>query len=472
MESTTAEKVCAIRENVVGLIGPSRYRTWFGGGTEFHLDGERLDVTVSNAFVGNWINSNYLPQLVEAARAVVGCEPEVAIHVCEEDAGSTDGEPAKEPTPKVASPTRQSALAGARRKPATALRGRLQDFVVGPSNELAYSVGMRLVHDPGQAFKHLVLYAGCGLGKTHLLQGICNAINDGRPELEWRYLSGEEFTNEFVYAFKAGRIDGFRARFRNVDVLVIDDIHFLANKKATQEEFLHTFNAIDASGKTVIMSSDSHPRNIATLSEPLVNRLIAAMVVEISPPDLATRREILRRRAAAMNCSLPEELLDFLAQRITRNVRELEGALYKLTAYASLTREPLTLELARRTVEDYVSAAPAPAAGQIERLVGQHFGVTREALHSRTRDRTTTHARSIAMYLIRKHTRMSFPEIGRAMGNKQHSTVLMAVRRVEELLKRDGRIDWSSPAGHREESVARLIDELEQQLARGCTEDD
>lgn len=163
--------------------------------------------------------------------------------------------------------------------------------------------------------------------------------------MEWRYLSGEEFTNEFIYAVKANRIDLFRNRFRQVDLLVIDDIHFLANKTATQKEFLHTFDAIDASGKTVVLSSDRHPRSIATLPEPLVNRLIAAMVVEIEPPDLATRREILRRRAAAMLCELPDEVLDYLARRITRNVRELKGALYKLAAVASLTKEPIGLDL-------------------------------------------------------------------------------------------------------------------------------
>ena len=468
------EKLCAIRERVADLIGPSRFRTWFGDSTAFELDGKQLDVTVSNAFVGNWISSNYMSHLIEAARRVVGVEPDVTVRVNAGKNGNGDGAPSATacpapPPPAPLLPHRGGNHPGSGRPPVQrpALRGELESFVVGPSNELAHSVARAVVRAPGDAFKHLVIHGGCGLGKTHLLQGICNGVNRARPDLEWRYVSGEEFTNEFIYAVKAGRIDLFRARFRNVDLLVIDDIHFLANKKATQEEFLHTFNAIDASGKTVVLSSDRHPRSIATLSEPLINRLIAAMVVEITPPGFATRREILRRRAAAMLVELPDELLDFLAQRITRNVRELEGALYKLAAFASLTKEPLSLELARRTVEDYTPELQPPGPADIERHVAAHFGVTVEALHSDSRDRTVTAARAVTMYLLRRHTRMSFPEIGRALGNKQHSTVLMAVRRVQNLLDEDGRMTWKTSSGTREAQAQELLDTLEQTLVPG-----
>ncbi|MCK4343098.1 MAG: chromosomal replication initiator protein DnaA [Phycisphaerae bacterium] len=465
MESPVTEKLCAIREKVADRIGANRYRTWFGGSTDFQLDGGNLAVTVPNEFVGNWISTNYMPHLIEATREVVGTEPRIAVHVSEERSRTRGTEPPSS-VPPPASPHLHVGRPR-QKEPSPTLRGELESFVVGPSNELAYSVVSAVVRAPGEAFKHLVLHGGCGLGKTHLLHGICNGVSRARPDLEWRYLSGEEFTNEFVYAVKSGRIDLFRGRFRNVDLLVIDDIHFLANKKATQEEFLHTFNAIDASGKAVVLSSDRHPRGIATLSEPLINRLIAAMVVEVNRPDFATRREILRRRAAAMLCELPEDILDFLAQRITRNVRELEGALYKLAAFASLTKEPLGLDLARRTVEDYVTAARPPEAAEIARMVAAHFGVTAEALRSNSRDRSVTQARSVAMFLIRKHTRLSFPEIGRLMGNKQHSTVIMAARRVQEALDRRGTLAWKTPSGLREVAAQDLLDELEQRLACG-----
>jgi chromosomal replication initiator protein len=448
---------------MASLIGSNPYRTWFNDRTQLQLEGSQLDITVPNAFVGNWISANYMSQITQAAREVVGEEPHVQVRV---DAPPAAAAPVQAPA-VVQAPVAERATPR-RQESRPVLRGELDSFVVGPSNELAYSVVSALSRAPGETFKHLVLHANCGLGKTHLLHGICNAVNRTRPDLEWRYLSGEEFTNEFVYAVKTNRIDLFRARFRNIDLLVIDDVHFLADKRATQEEFLHTFNAIDATGKAVVLSCDRHPRSITSLSEPLANRLMAAMIVEVYPPDFQTRREILRRRAKAMLCDLPEEVLDYLAQRITRNVRELEGALFKLAAFASLTREPLSLDLARRTVEDYVSQSTrAPDAGEIERVVAAHFGVTVDALHSGSRDRTVTQARATAMFLVRKHTRMSFPEIGRFMGNKQHSTVLMAVRRVQDALDAEGTLAWKTPSGPREVPAQELLDMLEQRVLRG-----
>lgn len=476
MDSPVAERLCAIRAKMQDRIGANRYRTWFSGCAELLLDGERLDVTVPNAFVGDWITSNFMPHLVAAARDVIGAEPRVEIRI---DGASRPAGPApvaRREVPEARAADTQPAadamlLPGARapRRPAgrPVLRGQLESFVVGPSNELAFAVATAVVRSPGAAFKHVVIHGGCGLGKTHLLQGICNGLTHAHPELKWCYLSGEEFTNEYIYALKAGRTDGFRARFRSVDLLVIDDIHFFANKTATQSEFLHTFNAIDASGKTVALSSDAHPRHIATLSEPLVNRLLAATVVPIEPPDFATRREILRRRAAAMQCELPGEVLDYVARHVSRNVRELEGALYKLAAYASLTREPIRLDVARRAVDEYVAAGQPPRASEIERMVALHFNVTRDALCSKSRDRVVTLARAVALYLVRKHTNMSFPEMGRALGNKKHSTVLMAVRRIQDLVDRDGAVTWKTSAGTREVPVRRLLDELEQRLLRG-----
>jgi len=475
VDDTAAEKLCAIRQKVADQIGSSRYRTWFGSSTELQLDGERLEVTVANKFIGNWISSNYLAHLVQATKDVIGTEPKVEIKVGSAPAVTmpAPGLPAAghrgspECPPLFASPPRRTGgpTPGGNGRPR--LRGELATFVTGPSNQLAFSVASAVVQSPGEAFKHVVIHGGCGLGKTHLLQGVCNGLGRVHPTLQWSYLSGEEFTNEFIYAVKGGRIDLFRARFRNVDVLVIDDIHFLANKRATQEEFLHTFNAIDAAGKATVLSCDCHPRAIASLSEPLMDRLIAAMVVRIDPPDFAVRREILRRRAMAMLCELPEEVLDYVARHVTRNVRELEGALYKLAALATLTKEPIRLELACQAIEDYVTASRPPEAADIERIVAAHFGVTRDALHSDSRDRTVTNARGIAMYLIRKHTSMSLPEIGRGFGHKPHSTVLMAVRRIQDLVDRNGAVTWKTAAGTRQAPVQSLLEEIERNLSHG-----
>lgn len=464
MDRPETERVCAIRENVADLIGANRFRTWFGETTHFQLEGQQLDVLVANDFVHKWIVTNYMPELVEAARRVIGADPAITVRVLDAQPALT-GNRAGSPTAMQSNGSPAGSPATRReREPRPVLRGELETFVVGPSNELAYSVTAALVRNPGQAFKHLILHGGCGLGKTHLLQAVCNGISRTHPELVWHFVSGEVFTNEFIAAFRTATLDQFRARYRNIDLLVIDDIHFLSNKKATQEEFLHTYNAIDACGKMVVLSSDRHPRSMSTLSEPLVNRLVAAMVVEIGPPDYSIRREILRRKAAVMQCDLPDMALDFLAQRVTRNIRELEGALQKLVALASLTREPLTLDRVRRAVEEYVPAARAPEPAQIVRQCAQHFGVTVDALNSSSRDRTVTLARGVAIFLLRRHTRLSYPEIGRLLGDKRHSTALMAARRIQDLLDRNQSVTWHTAGGARDAPLRCLIDELEQRL--------
>ncbi len=470
MEEPAAGKLCALRQKIIERIGANRFRTWFGEATELRLDGAQLDITVPNTFIGNWIGSNFMPHLVAATRAVVGAEPRIEIRIGSPPTATATGPPKLGLTAvEYRTAPRVVAQSGERnpappRTPRPALRGELESFVVGPPNELAFSVASAVVRSPGQSFKHVVLHGGCGLGKTHLLQGICNGLTRAQPALNWSSLSGEEFTNEFIYAVKSGEVEAFRARFRRVDVLVLDDLHFLANKRATQAEFLYTFDAIDATGQAVVLSCDCHPRSLATFSEALRNRLVAATIVQIEPPDYATRREILRRRAAKMLCELPEDVLDFVARHITRNVRELEGTLFKLAAYASLTREPLGLDLARRVVEEFAATSAAPEVAEIERVVALHFGLTREAIASDSRDRTVTHARGLVMYLLRKHTRMSLPEIGRRLGDKQHSTVLMAVRRVQNLLDHNGAVAWRTPAGLREVPAKELLDLLERHL--------
>lgn len=462
MDTPSAGTLCLIREQVARRIGENRFQTWFGDGVELALDEQHLRVHVANEFAGNWIARNYLQHLSDSVTAVVGRDVSVEVLARPRGALSNGPTPAGPPHNGAAAP--RGALPSVRAD-GPLLRGQLDSFVVGPSNRLAHAAACELIGAPVGAHKLLVVHGGCGLGKTHLLQAICNGVRRRHPLLEWRYVSGEEFTNEFIRAVKAGRGDAFRARFRTVDLLVIDDIHFLANKRATQDEFLHTFNAIDAAGKAVVLSSDRHPRNIATLGEPLVNRLISGMVVEIQPPDFVTRREILSRRAGGMSVGIPEDVLDFVARHITRNVRELEGALFKLAALASLTRDPITLELARFVLDDAIARAQrAPEPADIERVVAAYFGLTRATIHSRSRDRTVSLARALTMYLIRKHTTLSFPEIGRLLGNKNHSTVLMAAKRIALGLEEDQKVNWNDADGAHQAPLRDVLAVLERDL--------
>ena len=460
------EMLHTIRTRVAEAIGQDRFQRWFAESASFDITQRGLSVTAVNNFVGEWIVSHYLDDLRNATRDVIGSNAIVDVRVDEKTPANGNGHGAVSAPPASPTAPNRPPTPGELRG-ASSMRGRLESYVVGASNQLAYSAAQAVVDAPAGAFRPLVVHGGCGLGKTHLLQGICNGVRENHPTLRWTYISGEEFTNEFVYAVKSGRIDAFRARFRKVDLLVIDDLHFLANKKATQEEFLHTFNAIDGSGKTVVLSSDRHPREIAELSEPLINRLIAGMVVEIEPPDFAVRRAILQRRAATMETRIREDVLDLVAERITRNVRELEGALFKLAALGSLMQQEITPEMVNTVLSDYIVAAQAPLQpADVEHLVASFFDVSRERILSRTRDRTVALARAVAMFLVRKHTTLSFPEIGRAMGGKNHSTVVMAVRRIQDTLDAGGSVKWKSIRGPQERDLLTVLNELEHKLDR------
>ncbi|MBL8879468.1 MAG: chromosomal replication initiator protein DnaA [Phycisphaerales bacterium] len=460
MNPTATQTVCLLQDGIEQKLGEKKFRTWFGSDTAIEAIPSGMRVTVPNAFVGNWIASNYMHDLVAVVQDVCGAGKQVELRIRNAELRATDA-PAVErvadsrPRPHLTAPHRRE----------TPLRCELESFVVGESNALAYSVATRMVARPIGIASPVVLHSGCGLGKTHLLQGICNGIRRTHPTLQWRYLSGEDFTNEFVHALRDNRLDQFRTRFRQVDVLLIDDIHFLAGKKATQDEFLHTFNAIDGMGKTVLLTSDRHPRALTDMAEPILNRLIAGLVVEMAPPEFATRREILRRRVESLGFELAGVILDFVAQHVTRNVRELEGALYRLVALASLTQNRIDLETARQSLDDYLSRERRPITlDEIIDTVATRFGISAQSINSAARDRAVSLARSVAMYLARKHTRMSFPVIARQMGGKSHSTVLMATQRVEETLQAGGNVRWRSPKGESDVRLAELIAEIERGL--------
>ena len=346
-----------------------------------------------------------------------------------------------------------------------ALKGHLKDFVVGTSNRLAHAAAASVIESPATQYNPLFIHGGCGIGKSHLLQAICNGIAEAHPNLRWRYATGEEFMNDYVYSIKAREEDAFRSRYRDLDVLVIDDVHFLANKRATQEQFLHTFKTIDAAGKQVVLASDAHPKMIGHFSDSLVSRFVSGMVVRIDSPDLAVRAEVLRRKAAHLKVDIRDTVIQYIAENFRANIRELEGALLKVVASARLTGDAITLPTAERAIRDLVrQTAPVVVLSDIESIVAIYFGLTPADLHTSRKSRTIALARGIAMYLARKHTDMSFPEIGRFMGNKNHTTVLLACRRISKLLQEDAPARWMTPTGQKEQNLAVLLDELEEQF--------
>jgi len=462
--------VSRIAERVEEKIGPRRFRVWFKDATRFDVTDHCVRIDVPNSFVGTWIENHFADHIVNAAREVLGSEVQIGFAVDPTLAGKVRQPQLNRQAESVRQATQQPTPASAVRLKAEAdtrpLRGRLDDFVVGPNNQMAHQAALEIVQRPAGTFNPLFVHGGCGLGKTHLLQGICNAFAERRPEVRWLYVSGEEFTNDYIHAIRTAQLDKFRARYRNLDVLVIDDVHFLANKKATQEEFLHTFNAIDAGSKQIVLASDAHPRLIGQFSEALVSRFMAGMVVCIEPPGFATRCQILERRAIKLNRIVPQEVIEYIAQNVTSSVRELEGALLKLIAFNSLAQLPVTVATAQKALADYLSRTrPLVTISDLENAVATFFGMSPADLHSTRKTQHVALACNIAMHLARKHTTLSYPQIGRYMGNKNHATVILACRKIEKALEENTPLRWRSQAGFRSVPAKELLDRLMEKIS-------
>jgi chromosomal replication initiator protein len=343
------------------------------------------------------------------------------------------------------------------------LRHDVETYVVGPGNQLAYNAALYVAEFPGAQYNPLFIHGNCGLGKTHLLQGLCKRFIDHHPTKRWMYLTGEEFTNEFLAALRANKLDAFRRKVRDLDLLVIDDVHFLAGKKATQEEFLHTFNSIEAMGRQVVMASDAHPKMIEEFGESLVNRFVSGMVVRIDPPNYATRCEILRAISQRTGVAMSEEVTGWVARRVTQNVRELEGAVTRIAAHSKLAGRAADVQMAQDALGDLDRQLVQPVKPEnILQSVCTYFGLEHKDLMSGRRQRTISLARSVAMYLVRKTAKLSFPEIGMRMGKRNHSTVISACRRIERAVEKNEPLSWTSNVGEREEEAAELIQRLEE----------
>lgn len=468
MNVASMDVMAQLEARIAEKLGPQRYKVWFKNATQFHLSDGYLKVGVPNMFIGGWIENHFADTIAEAAKEVTGLdlhlsfsiEPTLAKNLKKRQLDSQVTFMANNPE-RVA---REQRRTGPRSQPKP-LQGKLEEFIVGSSNQLAYGCVKSVIDMPGSQFNPLFIHGGCGLGKTHLLQAIYNGITQRNPNLRCIYVSGEEFTNHYVYSIKTSNNDAFRHRFRTVDVLLIDDIHFLANKKATQEEFLHTFNSIEAAGKQVALASDAHPKLIGNLSDSLVNRFVAGMVVKIESPTLEERVRILQHRCVQMHKDVPGPVLEYVAGKVATNIRELEGALLKLLAFASIMHHPITLALAQQALQEHLTkTGPIVKLSDIESVAAIFFGLTPADLHTSRKTRTIALSRGVAMLLARNHTTMSFPEIGRLMGNKNHSTVILACAKMNKILQEDGNVRWNTPSGEKHMRLRSLIEKLEEQL--------
>jgi chromosomal replication initiator protein len=466
------DAVSLVEARIADMVGPQRFEVWFKNATRFTFTDDYLRVSAPNHFIVEWIERHFADVISEAAREVAGrdftlsfaIDPALARTLGKKQPDRQVDFVANNPERLARQHKRCGPLAGV-----SHLKGKLEDFVVGPSNEMAVAAVRHVIENPASDYNPLFLHGGCGLGKTHLLHAVCNGLTERQPQLRWRYVTGEEFTNDYVYAIKAHEKDAFNSRYRHLDALIIDDVHFLANKRATQEEFLHTFKAIDAAGKQIVLASDAHPKMIGHFSESLVSRFVSGIVLRVESPDLHVRVGVLWQRAKRLKVDISESVIMHIAENFLANIRELEGALLKVVALAQVTGQPITLSLAERAIRDLVrQTAPVVMLSDIESVVAIFFGLTPADLHTSRKSRTIALARGIAMYLARKHTDMSFPEIGRFMGNKNHSTVILACRRISKMMQANATVSWMTPEGQKGQNLARLMDELEEQCC-GCS---
>jgi chromosomal replication initiator protein len=353
------------------------------------------------------------------------------------DLGDTDPPPPPPWQPSRPAPDHRQAD---RRPPAEPARLNpkytFDTFVIGSSNRFAHAAAVAVAEAPAKAYNPLFVYGESGLGKTHLLHAVGHYARSLFNGARVRYVSSEEFTNDFINAIRDGKADGFRRRYRDVDILLVDDIQFLENKEQTQEEFFHTFNTLHNANKQIVISSDRPPKQLVTLEDRLRNRFEWGLITDVQPPELETRIAILSKKAAQEGLAAPREVLEFIASKISTNIRELEGALIRVTAFASLNRQSVDLQLAEIVLKDLIPDASGPeiTAATIMAQTATYFGIAIDDLCGPSRSRVLVTARQIAMYLCRELTDMSLPKIGQQFGGRDHTTVMHAERKIRGLM--------------------------------------
>lgn len=398
--------------------------------------GGELVLLAPNHYVQSEVERRFLARIRELTRAI---EPEQNGERVRLDIGSGFAEP---PTTAAGAP---GILNGTRRPiPGNPIdpNYRFENFVEGASNQMARAAALLVAEQPGGQYNPLFIYGGVGLGKTHLMHGLANRLLGARPGSRVAYLQSERFVSDMIRSLQHGKIEAFKEQYRTLDVLLIDDIQFFAGKERSQEEFFHTFNTLMEGHHQIVLTSDRYPKEINGLEERLKSRFGWGLIAAVEPPELETRVAIVIRKALAQDIRLPEPVAFFLAQRVSSNVRELEGALRRVLATARFTAKPITVELARTALKDLLAVQQKRITIEnIQRMVANYFRIRPSDLSSKSRSRSITRPRQIAMALAKELTRHSLPEIGAAFGGRDHSTVLHACRKVAELRASDATID-------------------------------
>ncbi|PWH16126.1 MAG: chromosomal replication initiator protein DnaA [Anaerolineae bacterium] len=392
-----------------------------------------LTVAVRNAYARDWLENRLLSSISRQLAGLLEQEVEIRFVVAGEyKAPEADSHVLTEPD------TPAEPAAAKQRNTTLNPRYTFENFVVGANTRLAHAASLAVAEKPARAYNPLFLYGGVGLGKTHLLHAIGNACH--ARGLNVLYVSSEEFTNDLINAIRAHTTQAFREKYRSIDVLLIDDIQFIAGKESTQEEFFHTFNTLHSQDKQIIVSSDRPPKSLVTLEERLRSRFEWGLIADIQPPDFETRLAILRYKAERAAYQVPNDVMEMIARRVQSNIRELEGALNRIVAYAQLIGAPINLRLAEMALADLLPQRNHIAPEKIIELVAREWQISVDAIRSRDRSQKVAEPRQVAMYLLRNKTDASLPQIGHALGGRDHTTVMYAIEKIAESIQQDSNL--------------------------------
>ncbi len=407
-------------------LGKQTFETWIKPVRVQQWDGDRITLEVPNKFFRDWLVEHFLSLIQETLSTLVQQNVKLSVNVNQRLQTTTSERKAEQQKTK---PKRFNNLIP---------KYTFDNFVVGASNQFAHAASLAVANQPGDHYNPLFIYGGVGLGKTHLINAIGHRIVERRPALKVSYLSSETFMNELIASLRRDKMDEFKARFRNVDALILDDVQFIAGKERTQEEFFHTFNSLYESHKQIVITSDKFPKEIPALEDRLRNRFEWGLIADIQPPDMETRVAILQKKAEVEGVLLPHEVAIFLASHIDSNVRELEGSLTRLGAFGSLTKAPITVDLAKEVLQHMLKGAHRELTIEnIQKTICDYFNIKLGDLKAKRRTRNIALPRQVAMYLCRKYTSTSFPAIGDKFGGRDHSTVIHASKTIEKKMKQD-----------------------------------
>src|SRR4051812_8790575 len=406
-------------------IDRTQFETWFAPTRFLAQKGDTIDVSVPSQRFVSEIRQNYAQQI----RAILDemSTDHLNLHLVADTEGNSEMNIPLGPPPSAELPLSIF-------NP----RYRFETFVVGKSNELAFAASKSIAENPAGSFNPLFIYGGAGLGKTHLIQAIGQQMKNQAPNTKVAYMSADSFVTELITSIRYDKMQAFRDRYRSVDALLLDDIQFLAGKERTQEEFFHTFNALYEAQKQIVFTSDAPPKEIPTLEERLRSRFEWGLIADIQPPDLETKVAIIRKKAEEKKLDVPHDVALFIAERVRSNIRELEGHLNRVAAFASLTGHHINIDLAKEALKDLLSKENKPITPtEILRVVSAHYGLKVTDIKSKNNSKTIAFPRQVAMYMCKELTDLSYPEIGKLFNNKHHSTVMYSVERVEEMMQDD-----------------------------------